>query len=62
LFRAFDLTCDTANINIDGSGDAEVTVDTELNIRITGSGDVLYKGNPSIDADIDGSGRIIDTN
>lgn len=62
LFRAFDLTCNTANVRVDGSGDAEVSVETELNVRITGSGDVLYKGNPSVDADIDGSGRIIDAN
>jgi hypothetical protein len=62
LFRAFGLACRCANIRVDGSGDAEVTVAEELRVRILGSGDVLYKGNPVVDADINGSGRVIDAN
>jgi hypothetical protein len=62
LFRAFGLACRRANIRVDGSGDAEVTVAEELRVRILGSGDVLYKGNPVVDADINGSGRVIDAN
>lgn len=59
---AFGLGSQRANIRIDGSGDAEVTVAEELNVRILGSGDVLYKGTPTIDEDINGSGRVIDAN
>lgn len=61
-FRAFDLECFRAKINISGSGDAEVNVIDELDVRISGSGDVKYKGNPSIDVVISGSGRVIDAN
>jgi hypothetical protein len=60
--RAFDLEVNRAEINISGSGDAEVNVIDELDIRISGSGDVKYKGNPSIDVTISGSGRVVDAN
>ena len=59
---AFDLASSSANINIRGSGDAEVAVESTLDVRISGSGDVFYKGNPIIDSSISGSGRVIDAN
>lgn len=62
LFRAFDLVSQRANIRIDGSGDAEVSVSEELKVRILGSGDVRYKGQPLIDEERNGSGRVIDAN
>ena len=60
--RAFNLRMHAANINISGSGDADVHVSDELDIRISGSGDVSYKGNPQVDARITGSGRVINAN
>ncbi len=59
---AFDLVCSSADIEIRGSGDAEVFVDDVLDVRITGSGDVFYKGDPSVDTRITGSGDVIDAN
>ncbi|MEM6379317.1 MAG: head GIN domain-containing protein [Bacteroidota bacterium] len=59
---AFDLASSSANVNIRGSGDAEVAVESALDVRISGSGDVFYKGNPVIDSSISGSGEVIDAN
>ena len=60
--RAFELITDLADIRIEGSGSAEVTVLTDLDVFISGSGDVLYKGSPFINAQIPGSGAVIDAN
>jgi hypothetical protein len=58
----FDFECNSADIEIVSSGDAEVFVNSRLDVRISGSGDVFYKGNPSIDQRTSGSGRVIDAN
>lgn len=60
--KAFDLDTNIGNINISGSGDAEMTVNDELEVKISGSGDVHYKGNPIINADITGSGDLKNAN
>ena len=60
--ESFDLQVRRADINISGSGNAEVYVTDFLDVRISGSGDVFYKGDPDIDSRISGSGRIIDAN
>ena len=61
-YRAFDMESRVANVEIRGSGDAEVRAIDELNVKISGSGDVLYKGNPSLNVEISGSGEVIDAN
>lgn len=60
--RGFNLTAREGNINISGSGDAEVRTEDRLDVRITGSGDVYYKGQPVLDVSITGSGEVIDAN
>jgi hypothetical protein len=60
--RAFGLECQTADIDVSGSGDLEVWVLELLRVHIDGSGDVYYKGNPTLDVTIDGSGDVIDKN
>ncbi len=60
--RAFGLQCRVANLNISGSGDAEVRVSDHLDVRISGSGDVFYKGNPTLNVQITGSGQVINAN
>jgi len=60
--EAFDLETNIGNINISGSGDAEVTVFDELDVKISGSGDVNYKGNPLVNVDITGSGDLKNSN
>lgn len=58
----FDLETQTAEINISGSGNVELTVLERLDVRISGSGNVYYKGNPTIESRVSGSGRLIDAN
>ena len=62
--NAFDLVSTNADINISGSGNAEVFVDGGvLDVKISGSGKVFYKGIPSsINVDISGSGDLVDAN
>lgn len=60
--RAFDLPVREANVEISGSGNADVTVADYLRVRISGSGDVRYRGNPTLDVNISGSGRVVDAN
>lgn len=60
--RAFSLFCRVVDINISGSGDAEVNASEILNVRISGSGDVFYKGNPVLNVQISGSGQVINSN
>lgn len=60
--KAFELTCEQADVRIVGSGDVEISVNTELDVRIAGSGNVYYRGNPVIDVNISGSGNVIDAN
>ncbi len=60
--RAFNMQCRIAELNISGSGDAEVRVSDNLDVRISGSGDVFYKGNPTLNVQISGSGSVVDSN
>ena len=60
--HGFDLEAQTADINISGSGNVELTVIERLDVRISGSGDVYFRGDPSIESRISGSGKIIDDN
>ncbi|NUN99239.1 MAG: DUF2807 domain-containing protein [Saprospiraceae bacterium] len=60
--RAFNLQSRVADLNISGSGDAEVRVSDQLDVRISGSGDVFYKGNPTLNVQISGSGQVVNAN
>ena len=61
-FYAFGLQTQVTEVEISGSGRAEVFVEDYLKVNITGSGDVYYKGNPTLDIRITGSGNIYDSN
>ncbi|MBL0340196.1 MAG: DUF2807 domain-containing protein [Bacteroidetes bacterium] len=58
-FMAASLTSDKYEINISGSGNAEIAVASILEVDISGSGVVKYKGEPTISRDISGSAKII---
>jgi hypothetical protein len=60
--RSFPCATDIMDLRIEGSGSAEVFVDTDLDIVITGSGDVFYKGHPQVSVEITGSGHVFDAN
>lgn len=60
--RNFELALSTCDINVSGSGDANVSVSDVLEVKITGSGDVCYKGQPEVDSDVSGSGSVKNCN
>ncbi|MCB9283127.1 MAG: DUF2807 domain-containing protein [Lewinellaceae bacterium] len=61
-YHAFNMKAGKGDVNISGSGKAEVYVTDNLDIKITGSGDVYYIGNPYLDIKITGSGKVVDAN
>jgi len=57
---AFDLATKKTDLNISGSGRAEVTAKEELNVDVSGSGDIYYKGGSAeVNQSISGSGSVI---
>lgn len=58
LYAAGFIT-EKADIFTNGSGNTEITVNSELKVRITGSGNVYYHGVPAITSHITGSGAVI---
>lgn len=57
-YLAEGLACDYSDIEISGSGRADVVAKEELRVKISGSGEVNYWGNPAVDQEISGSGKI----
>ncbi len=56
--RAMDLKSEEAEVNIAGSGDAEVYASVKLKIDVAGSGDIRYRGNAQVSSNIAGSGGV----
>ena len=57
--KALELKSEDTDIEIKGSGDADVFASSSLNVNVRGSGDVRYKGNaPKVTNDIKGSGSV----
>lgn len=56
--HAFNLLSEITNVDIAGSGDAEVFASKKLDVNIVGSGDVQYKGNPELSRSKIGSGDV----
>jgi hypothetical protein len=60
--HAFKLKSNKANVQVTGSGDADVWVIKVLDVKISGSGSVYYKGKPVINFNRTGSGNLVDAN
>ena len=61
--KAYELTADTLNATIAGSGSISTTVKTKIKANVVGSGSIYYKGNPKyVDSKTVGSGDIVDRN
>ena len=60
--NAFDMISDLCEVEINGQGNVEVTVNNTLDVIITGQGNVFYRGMPDISSEINGSGQIVDAN
>lgn len=55
---AKDLAVDSAQVQISGSGDANVNAKNDLSVRVSGSGDVFYRGRPRLNSKVSGSGEV----
>lgn len=61
-FHGFPMKVKNCKVEIFGTGDCEVSVETKLDATIIGSGSVYYMGDPSINTNISGSGSVIKVN
>jgi len=61
-FYGFPMMVKNCNVDISGTGNCEVSVETSLDVRIEGTGSVYYKGNPSVNTNITGTGSVIHMN
>ena len=55
---ANDLIAEAVNVEINGSGNADVHAEKTLTASVSGSGNISYTGNPTVRQDISGSGKI----
>lgn len=53
-----NLSSETTDIEINGSGQVYVNAQKELDVNINGKGDVFYTGDPSVTQEINGSGKV----
>lgn len=56
--RASSLKAENVDIDIAGSGSADVYASVKLNVDVKGSGDVKYRGGAQVSSDIAGSGSV----
>jgi Putative auto-transporter adhesin, head GIN domain len=56
--NALGLVANEAEISLEGSGSAEVTVISSLEARLTSSGSLRYRGKPEMDTKVEGSGSV----
>lgn len=56
--KASDFKTNSANVSVNGPGDAYINVSESLNVDITGVGSVGYKGNPQLHSNINGPGKV----
>jgi hypothetical protein len=56
--EAGNLQNEVCDININGSGDAVLHVNTDLEAKVLGSGNIRYTGAPKVKSEITGSGDI----
>ena len=56
--HCFELLSENTEIDIAGSGNAEIYASKSLDVDIAGGGDVRYKGSPAVKQNISGSGNV----
>jgi hypothetical protein len=57
--NSYDLDTRETEVDISGSGEAQVHVKEQLDVEISGSGRVYHRGKPSVNANVSGSGKVI---
>jgi hypothetical protein len=53
-----ELEVNSAQVQISGSGNANVYAKDNLNVKVSGSGDVYYRGRPRLTSKVSGSGEV----
>ena len=56
--HAANLKAENVDVDIAGSGNADVFASVKLNVDVKGSGDVKYRGGAQVSSDIAGSGSV----
>lgn len=56
--KASNLKAENVDVDIAGSGNADVFASVKLNVDVKGSGDVRYQGGANVSSDIKGSGSV----
>lgn len=56
--KCLEMMAENVEVDITGSGNAEVFASVKLDISVTGSGSVKYKGSPAVSQKISGSGSV----
>jgi hypothetical protein len=56
--HAANLKAENVDVDIAGSGNADVYASVKLNVDVKGSGDVKYRGGAQVSSDIAGSGSV----
>jgi len=57
-FKCIEMMAENVEVDITGSGNAEVFASVKLDVSVTGSGSVKYTGTPAVNQKISGSGSI----
>lgn len=56
--HALGLAANEVEIELKGSGSAEITAISELEAKLTGSGSLRYRGRPEVSTKVEGSGSV----
>jgi len=56
--KTMGLMAENVNVDISGSGDADVYAGAKLDVHVSGAGSVQYKGSPQVNQSISGSGSV----
>ena len=56
--RALELIAETADIDVSGASDAEITANSKMKIEASGASSVSYKGNAAVAQNVSGAGSV----
>ena len=56
--KTMGLIAENVDVDISGSGDADVYASARLDVHVSGAGSVQYKGNPQVNQSISGAGSV----
>lgn len=57
-FKCMELLAENVEVDISGSGYAEVYASVKLDVSVSGSGDIKYKGNATVSQHVSGAGSV----